>query len=106
MESLLKCPSCIQDFNLNDNRPYILPCYNVICLKCIYLQSHFPGGYIIDCNCDNRNHKVLDLQELSSCEMILNVLNNSHEKTKAMENVQKQVINAQFGIIVAKKKFK
>ncbi len=35
--------------------------------------------------------------------MILNVFNNSYEKTMAIDDVEKQVINVQFGIILAKK---
>ena len=104
MESLLKCLICHMDFDLTVKNPRILPCNQLICLKCVMAAEERLGGFLINCSCFSKTHKIRDLNDLYPCELIENYLSRLSDRGDAskFECLKNQIKQARFSLNVAK----
>lgn len=102
MDSFLKCICCKNDFNLEELSPCILPCNHTICTKCIHGAKQLLGGYLIECRCLQRVHKLASINDLYPCEMIINYLKSRQDNVGSIEGLKKQLELSWFSLEVAK----
>lgn len=81
MESILICPRCKLNFNLNEQNPRILPCNRLICCKCVESFKQALGGYFIKCDCPKALHKINELDEIYPSQLSLFYLNLKNKKS-------------------------
>ena len=102
MDSLLKCSHCANSFDLDEYSPHILPCNYSICIKCIQQSQQLLSGFLIECTCDQKQHKLSSLHELYPCELITSYLKGLQEGGSHLDTLKRQLQFAQFSFEVAK----
>jgi hypothetical protein len=102
MDSFLKCSRCANSFDLDEYSPHILPCNYSICIKCIQQSQQLLGGFLIECTCDQKQHKLSSLHELYPCELITSYLKGLQEGGSHLDTLKRQLEFAQFSLEVAK----
>ena len=68
---VMECPSCKEHFNLQDRRPYNIPCGHTLCLVCI--KSLATGGEL-KCPLDNEMTVVNDPSQLPESRVLIETL--------------------------------
>ena len=82
----IKCEHCLAKFNNNDHMPKILPCFALVCLKCLLKESSIINGeYLVNCKKCYQIHFITNIADLPNSQITL-FINESNEENGKLEN--------------------
>ena len=80
MDLIKVCSFCTNSFDLLDNSPRILPCGNLICLKCACQSPRNLGELSINCKYCSKEHFIEDLNnDLPISQLVIDCLDSNQD---------------------------